>query len=108
MKTKQAKDFLVPEATEQAGREKIPLSDIEKKMMYFTESDASTCEDPVELNDEFEAQYDTPEYEAKLSRLLHHAYDRLKGEDPERVREWNLAIRTLRRGDHLHFGALGY
>jgi hypothetical protein len=100
MKTKQAKDFLVQEATEQAGWENIPLSDIEKKMMYFTESDASTCENPVELNDEFEAQYDTPEYEAKISRLLHHAYDRLKGEDPERVREWNLAIRTLRRGDH--------
>jgi hypothetical protein len=100
MKTKQAKDFLVREATEQAGRENMPLSDIEKKMMYFTESDASTCENPVELNDEFEAQYDTPEYEAKISRLLHHAYERLKGEDPERVREWNLAIRTLRRGDH--------
>ena len=100
MKTKQAKDFLVQEATEQAGRENIPLSDIEKKMMYFTESDASTCENPVELNDEFEAQYDTREYEAKISRLLYHAYERLKGEDPERVREWNLAIRTLRRGDH--------
>lgn len=100
MKNKQAKDFLVQEATEQAGRENIPLSDIEKKMMYFTESDASTCENPVELNDEFEAQYDTPEYEAKISRLLHHAYERLKGEDPERVREWNLAMRTLRRGDH--------
>ena len=100
MKNKQAKDFLVQEAAEQAGRENIPLSDIEKKMMCFTESDASTCENPVELNDPFKAQYDTSEYEAKISRLLHHAYERLRREDPERVREWNLAIRALRRGDH--------
>jgi uncharacterized membrane protein YidH (DUF202 family) len=100
MKTKQAKDFLVQQTTEQATRENIPLSDIEKRMMYFTESDATSCDNPLELNDEFEAQYNTPEYEAKISRLLHRAYERLKGEDPERVREWNLAIRTLRRGDH--------
>jgi hypothetical protein len=90
MKTKQAKDFLVQQTTEQATRENIPLSDIEKRMMYFTESGATSCDNPVELNDEFEAQYNTPEYEAKISRLLHRAYERLKGEDPERVREWNL------------------
>ena len=90
MKTKQAKDFLVQQAAEQAARENVPLSDIEKRMMYFTESDATSCDNPLELNDEFEAQYDTPEYEAKISRLLHHAYERLKGEDPERVHAWNL------------------
>jgi len=100
MKTKQAKDFLVQQTTEQAARENAQLSDIEKKMMYFTESDSTSCDNPLELNDEFEAQYDTAAYEAKISRLLHHAYERLKGEDPERMREWKLAIRTLRRGDH--------
>src|ERR1700730_5166805 len=100
MKTKQAKDFLVQQTTEQATRENIPLSDLEKRMMYFTESDATSCDNPVELNDEFEAQYDTPEYEAKISRLLHHAYNRLKVEDPERKRNWDQAIRTLRKGDN--------
>jgi hypothetical protein len=100
MKTKEAKDFLVQQTTEQATRENMPLSDIEKKMMYFTESDAASCHNPVELNDEFEAQYDTAEYEAKISRLLHHAYNRLKVEDPERKRNWDQAIRTLRKGDH--------
>ncbi len=100
MKTKLAKDFLVQQAAEQAALEKVPLSDIEKKMMYFTESDAASCENPVELNDEFEAQYDTAEYEAKISRLLHHAYNRLKVEDPERKRNWDEAISALRKGDH--------
>jgi hypothetical protein len=100
MKTKEAKDFLVQRTTEQATRENTPLSDLEKKMMYFTESDASSCEKPVELNDEFEAQYDTAEYEAKISRLLHHAYNRLKVEDPDGKRNWDQAIGTLRKGDH--------
>jgi hypothetical protein len=59
MKTKQAKDFLVQQTTEQAALENIPLSDIEKKMMYPTESHATSCDNPVELNEEFEAQHDT-------------------------------------------------
>jgi len=54
-----------------------------KRMMYFTESDAASCENPVELNDEFEAQHNRTEYEAKMSRLLRHAYNRLMAEDPE-------------------------
>jgi hypothetical protein len=100
MKAKQAKDFLVQQTAEQASRESVPLSETEKKMMYFTESDATSCDNPVELNEEFEAQYDTAEYETKISRLLHHAYDRLKLEDPEGKRTWDQAIGTLRKGDH--------
>jgi hypothetical protein len=100
MKTKQAKDFLVQQATEQADLENVPLSDIEKKMMYFTESDSPSCDNPVELNDEFEAKYDTGEYEAKISCLLHHAYNRLKEEDPQRAGDWEQSIRALRKGDH--------
>lgn len=88
------------QTSEQAAREDIPLSDIEKKLMYFTESDATSCDNPVELNDEFEAQYDTAEYEAKISRLLHQAYKRLRIEDPESKRNWDQAIRILRKGDH--------
>ena len=68
-------------------------------MMYFTESDDS-CVSPLELNEEFEAKYDTAEYEPKISRLLHEAHKRLKDENPEKSRNWNLAIRMLRKGDH--------
>jgi len=100
MKTKAAKDFLVQQTAEQAARDNLPLSDIEKKMMYFTESDAASCENPVERKNEFDAQYDTAEYEAKISRLLHHAYNRLKVEDPEGKRNWDEAISALRKGDH--------
>ena len=98
-KSRQAKDFLVQQASEQAALESVQLSDLEKRMMYFTESDSS-CENPAALNEEFEAQDDTEEYETKLSELLHHAYERLKKENPEKVRNWDQSIETLRNGDH--------
>lgn len=65
-KSRQAKDFLVQQASEQAALEGVPLSDLEKRMMYFTESDSS-CENPAALNEEFEAECDTDEYETKVS-----------------------------------------
>ena len=100
MNTKAAKDYLVQQTVEQAALEHLPLTDLETRMMYFTESDPASCDDPIALNDEFEQEYDTPEYEAKMSRLLHHAHKRLKKEDPEKLREWNEAMRVLHKGDH--------
>src|ERR1700684_385777 len=78
MNPRQAKDFLVQQAVEEAASEGLPLSVVEKRMMYFTESDPSSCENPLALNDEFEAQYDTAEYEAKISGLLDRAHSGLQ------------------------------
>jgi len=64
MKVLEAKDFLVRQTAEQAALENVPLSDLEKRMVYFTETDECP-EDPIALNDAFEAEYDTAEYEAK-------------------------------------------
>jgi hypothetical protein len=75
MRIREAKDFLVQQTAEQAAIEGVPLSDLEKRMMYFTES-GYVPEDPIALNDEFEAQYDSGEYEQKISKLLKHAYQR--------------------------------
>src|SRR5690349_7470838 len=72
MNSKQTKDFLADQATQQADHDGAPLSDLEKRMMYFTESDPASCDDPISLNDEFEGKYDNAEYEAKMSRLLTH------------------------------------
>src|SRR2546423_3823357 len=95
----EAKDFLVQQTAEQAALEAIPLSDLEKRMMYFTES-GEMRENPIELNDAFEAEYDTDEYETKISDLLHHAQTRVKRENPESSRRWDDAIRQLNKGDH--------
>lgn len=39
MRVLEAKDFLVQQTAEQAALENAPLSDLEKRMMYFTEVD---------------------------------------------------------------------
>jgi hypothetical protein len=41
----EAKDFLVQQTAEQAALKNAPLSDLEKRMMSFTEVDE--CPDPV-------------------------------------------------------------
>src|SRR5437667_11032667 len=50
--------------------------------------------------EEFEAEYDTDEYEAKIHWLLHRAYARVKKENPEAARHWKEAIREMSKGDH--------
>ena len=100
MNTKDAKDFLAGQAAQQAVLDGVPFSALEKRMLYFTESDPSSCSDPVGLNDEFEEKYDMAEYEAKMSQLLHRAYKRLKVENPGEKLQWDQAISMLKKGDH--------
>ena len=99
MRVREAKDILVQHITEQAQLEGVSLTDLEKRMMYFTEGKAAT-EDPATLNDEFEAQYDTAKYEKKISHLMHHAYKRLRKENAPALQTWDQAIRRLKHGDH--------
>jgi hypothetical protein len=99
MRIREAKDFLVAQTAEQAAIEGVPLSDVERRMMYFTES-GYVPEDPIKLNQEFEAENDSDKYEARISGLLHHAYRRLRKQNDAARKNWDLAIKTLRRGDH--------
>ena len=99
MNALEAKDFLVRQTEEQALLEHVPLSDLEKRMMYFTES-GEMREDPLELNTAFEAEYDTDDYEAKTGKLMRHAYRRLQKENPEFASQWKQAIKKLSAGDH--------
>src|SRR6267143_3479433 len=99
MQVHEAKDFLVQQTAEQAQLEGVPFSDLEKRMMHFTENEEMS-EDPIKLNDEFEAEYDSDEYETKISLLLHHAYSQIKKENPEACPQWRETIRTLSKGDY--------
>jgi hypothetical protein len=69
MRVCEAKDFLVQQTAEQAVLENVPLSGLEKRMMYFTET-GECPEGPIALNGAFEAEYDTTTYEKKISRLM--------------------------------------
>ena len=103
MTSKQAKDFLVEQTARQAAIEHVPLSDLEKRMMYFTEG-SDAVEDPVSLHEEFEGRYDSAEYENKISRLLKHACTRLRSEDSVEVKTWKRGCRSAPGGRSLHPG----
>jgi hypothetical protein len=68
-------------------------------MMYFTESE-DAVENPIALNEEFEAQYGTAEYESKIAGLLGRSYNRLKEEGSPELQTWDEAIKELKKGDH--------
>ena len=80
MRVREAKDFLVQQTAEQAAFENVPLSGPEKRTMYFTET-GEWPEDPIALNNAFEAEYDTTTYEKKISLLMAQAYRSIKRED---------------------------
>ena len=99
MRVREAEDFLVQQTREQAALENIPLSDLETRMMCFTES-GEMSEDPLELNSPFDSGYDTDKYEAKISKLMRHAHWRLQKENPDSARQWDVALAKLADGDH--------
>lgn len=99
MLVNEAKDVIVNEIARQADLEGGSLSDLERRMLYFTES-GDCPEDVFKLNEEFDAEYDSEEYEKKIAGIAKRAYKRLKKEDPGAKKLWDDAVRELSEGDH--------
>lgn len=70
-----AKQFLISRVVEEAQVEQVTLSEVERKMLYFTEMQPSLS-DIYEVNAEFEKSCDTDEYESKIASLLRKARNR--------------------------------
>jgi len=94
-----AKQFLISRVVEEAGIEQVSLSEVEKKMLYFTEVHPS-LPDIYEVNAEFERDYDSDEYEAKIAGLLKNARDRDNHSSPNGERDWKDALDALKKEDH--------
>ena len=99
MDSSAAKQYLISRVVEEAEFEHVSLSDIEKKMLYFTEVEPS-LPDIYEVNAKFEQNYDSDEYEAKVSQLLQKARDRDRHELPGREEQWKEALVALWKEDH--------
>src|SRR5262245_50103346 len=69
-----AKQFLVDKVIEQAATDGIQLSDFEKAMLGFTEPTATQAE--IDAAAAFEEEYDSDEYEAKITKLVSRAFQR--------------------------------
>jgi ribosomal protein L11 methylase PrmA len=94
-----AKQFLISSVIEEAGVEQVSLSEVEKKMLYFTEVHPS-LPDIYEVNAEFERDYDNDEYEAKIAGLLKNARDRDRRSSASREQDWKDALDALKHEDH--------
>jgi hypothetical protein len=97
--TREAKEFLVAKIAEEAQREGIPLSEVERKMLHFTET-AWTLPDIMEVNEQFDREYNAAEYEKKVAGLIRTARGRVQKEDPQEFSAWSEAIRILSKEDH--------
>ena len=94
-----AKEFLVARIVVEAQREGVSLSEIERKMLYFSET-AWTLPDIREVSDAFDPEYDQDEYEKKIARLIRNARERARKENKQDLEAWSDAIRTLGKEDH--------
>jgi hypothetical protein len=94
-----AKQFFISKVVAEAEFERVKLSEVEKKMLYFTEAHTS-LPDTYEINAEFERDYDSDEYEAKISRLLKNAFNRDSDSSQACEREWKDALEVLKTEDH--------
>jgi len=96
---REAKEFLVARIVEEAQREGVPLSEVERKMLYFTES-GWTLPDIMDVSDKFDEEYDQDEYEEKIARLVKGWSERIKKENPEEYSLWWAAVQTVKKEDH--------
>ena len=94
-----AKQFLISKVVEEAEFEQVPLSEVEKKMLYFTEVHPS-LPDIYDVNTEFERSYDSDQYEAKVAGILRKARDRDSENSPIGEQQWKDALSALQKEDH--------
>jgi hypothetical protein len=100
---REAKEFLISEIVAEAQSESIPLSEVERKMLYFTES-GWTLPDIREVSEDFDREYDQDKYERKIAKLVKKADGRMRKGSRDDYDRWWAAIRFLQREDHYIFG----
>lgn len=96
--SREAKEFLIKEIVAQSALDGVPLTEVERKMLYFSETHW-TLPDIMEINRQFDSGYDSDEYEEKIAQLIRHARRRAFKAD-WRNSDWSDAIDLLNKEDH--------
>jgi hypothetical protein len=94
-KIREAKVFLASRIAEEADREGIPLTEIERKMLYYCQT-GWTLPDMPEVKAAFDRDYDRALFESRMRRLIRRARSRLMGGDRAECETWQWAIQELR------------
>jgi hypothetical protein len=94
-----AKEFLVGRIVAESQREGVPLSEVERKMLYFSET-AWTLPNIGEVNDAFDREYNQAEYEQKIGRLIRNLCTNTRANNRKEFEAWTEAVSAIRREDH--------
>lgn len=96
---REALEYAVGRIAAEAEREGVPLSEVECKMLYFTET-SWTLPGIMEVNKEFDRLYDQNEYEAKIAGLIRNFVQRALAENEEEFADWANAIDKISEEDY--------
>jgi hypothetical protein len=96
---REAKEFIVAQIVLEAQRENVILTEVERKMLYFSES-GWTLPDMLAVSDEFDSQYDQGKYEKKIAQLIRRAYAHACKDSGETYDKWWASIPVLDSEDH--------
>jgi hypothetical protein len=96
---REAKEYLAGIIANEAERGGAPLTEVERKMLFFTET-GWTLPDMKEISSEFDRDYDQDEYERKIAAIIARIEAGWAGERQEEQTTWALALGKLSAGDH--------
>jgi hypothetical protein len=94
-----AKRFVVEQVLAQARAENVQLSDAERKMLSWSESDPDFIVDP-QLPAQLASEISDEEYERKVVGLLSRRFEVGVAADPAAEAQWRQAADVLHQGDH--------
>ena len=95
----EAKRFFATKVTERARTEGVPLSDAERRMLYWSESDPEFKADPAVV-EQLASEMSDEDYEAKIAALLQNAFAADSAIDSRAREVWQQARSVLKQGDH--------
>ena len=96
---REAKEFPVGKIVAEAHREGISLSDIERSMLYFSET-GWTIPNMMEVAAQFDSECSQDDFEQKIGEVIRNALIRARDEDRTEYMEWMAATRVLDKEDH--------
>jgi hypothetical protein len=95
-----AKDYLAEVIAEEAVRQGTPLTEVERKMLYFTET-GWTLPDMNKVAVEFDRNYNQDDCERRMAAIIGDAQSRLSADSHQpQLARWRCALEELRKGDH--------
>lgn len=95
----EAKRFFVEKVIQQARTERVPLSDTERQMLSWSESDPDLIADP-KLVEQLASELPDDAYEEKIAGLLNRGFEEDAAVDPRATAAWQHARAVLGQGDH--------